>query len=122
MGGVILAFVITMVAIILVTYLDLVKGYGMSSLEKGGLFPVWLLFFVMGVYLGNRKERAYRLWPWLFVMGIVCSSRFWNQMVVSFVPYGIWHKGLRASLFVGGNHGIVFREDSAEVYLLWPLV
>lgn len=67
MGGVILAFVITMVAIILVTYLDLVKGYGMSSLEKGGLFPVWLLFFVMGVYLGNRKERAYRLWPWLFV-------------------------------------------------------
>ena len=95
-----------MVAIILVTYLDLVKGYGMSSLEKGGLFPVWLLFFVMGVYLGNRKERAYRLW----------------QMVVSFVPYGIWHKGLRASLFVGGNHGIVFREDSAEVYLLWPLV
>ena len=106
-----------MVAIILVTYLDLVKGYGMSSLEKGGLFPVWLLFFVMGVYLGNRKERAYRLWPWLFVMGIGLFLSF-----VSFVPYGIWHKGLRASLFVGGNHGIVFREDSAEVYLLWPLV
>ena len=37
-----------------------------------------------------------------------------------YMGYGI--KGLRASLFVGGNHGIVFREDSAEVYLLWPLV
>ena len=106
-----------MVAIILVTYLDLVKGYGMSSLEKGGLFPVWLLFFVMGVYLGLSALamafcNGYRSVPLVFG----------NQMVVSFVPYGIWHKGLRASLFVGGNHGIVFREDSAEVYLLWPLV
>ncbi|MCS3062795.1 hypothetical protein NXX40_08745 [Parabacteroides distasonis] len=78
-----------MVAIILVTYLDLVKGYGMSSLEKGGLFPVWLLFFVMGVYLGNRKERAYRLWPWLFVMGIGLFLSFLETKWL----YPLYHMG-----------------------------
>lgn len=74
-GGVILAFIITMIAIELVTYLDLVKGYGMSSLVKGGPFPVWLVFFVAGVYLGNMKERIYRLWPWfiVFVIGLFLS-------------------------------------------------
>lgn len=75
MGGVILAFVVTMLAICFVSYLDLVKGYGMSSIVKGGPFPVWLVFFVVGIYLGNQKERAYCLWPWLLCLvgGLILS-------------------------------------------------
>lgn len=74
-GGVILAFVITMSAIGLVSWLHLIKGYGMSSIVHGGLFPVWLVFFVIGIYLGNRQTRMYSLWPWLLltVVGLALS-------------------------------------------------
>lgn len=66
-GGVVLAFVITMLAISFVSYL-VGKGYGMSSIIIGGPFPVWLVFFVIGIYLGNRKNRIYSLWPWLLCL------------------------------------------------------
>lgn len=68
-------FVITMIATCFVSYLDLIKGYGMSSIVKGGSFPIWLVFFVVGIYLGNRKERTYCLWPWLLCLvgGLILS-------------------------------------------------
>lgn len=75
MGGVILAFVVTMIAIGVVSYLDLIEGYGMSSIVKGGPFPVWLVFFVIGIYVGNMKERTYWLWPWILLLlaGLILS-------------------------------------------------
>lgn len=75
MGGVVFAFLVTMFAIGGVSYLDLIEGYGLNSIEKGGLFPIWLVFFVIGIHIGNMKERTYRLWPWilLFLTGLVLS-------------------------------------------------
>lgn len=75
MRGVILAFIITMLAISLVSYLSLIEGYNMNSIIKGGPFPVWLVFFVAGIYLGNMKERVYRIWPWLLllIVGLIFS-------------------------------------------------
>lgn len=91
-GGVILAFFITMSAVGAVSYLDLIKGYGMSSIEKGGLFPVWLVFFVIGIYVGNMKERTYRLWPWiLLVLAGLALSSFETKWVypLHHIGYGI---------------------------------
>ena len=45
--------------------------------------------FVMGVYLGNRKERAYRLWPWLSVMGIGLFLSFLETKWL----YPLYHMG-----------------------------
>lgn len=70
LGGVIITFFITILAIGLVSYLDLIEGYNMSTLVRGGPFPVWLVFFTIGIYLGNMKERTYRLWPWFLVLVI----------------------------------------------------
>lgn len=73
--GVILAFIITMLAIAVVSFLYLVEGRSMFLIVRAGPFPVWLVFFVVGIYLGKMKERDYTLWPWLLlcVAGLVLS-------------------------------------------------
>lgn len=88
-GGVILTFIITMMSIGVVSYLDLIKGYGMSSIVKGGPFPVWMVFFTVGIYLGNMKERTYRLWPWLLLLVVGLSLSFWETKWV----YPFHHAG-----------------------------
>lgn len=85
----ILAFVITILSITLVSYLDLVKGYGLSSIVKGGPFPVWLIFFVIGIYLGKMKTRNYRLLPWI-VLAIV--GLFFSYLETKWV-YSFHHSG-----------------------------
>ena len=91
-GGVIFAFIITMIAIGWVSYLDLIEGYAMNSIVKGGPFPVWLVFFVVGIYLGRVKVRTYHLWPWLLllIIGLVLSF-FETKWVYPFhhIGYGI---------------------------------
>lgn len=88
-GGVVIIFFITIITIGLVSYIDLIKGYNMSLLMKGGPFPVWLVFFTIGIYLGNKKERTYRLWPWFLVLIIGLFLSFLETRWV----YSIYHVG-----------------------------
>lgn len=90
--GVILAFIVTMMAIGLISYLEFIEGYDMNLIVKGGPFPVWLVFFVVGIYLGRIKERTYCLWPWMFllIIGLVLSY-FETKWVYPFyhIGYGV---------------------------------
>lgn len=81
-----------MFAIGVVSYWDLIEGYGMSSIVKGGRFPVCLVFFVIGIYVGNMEERTYRLWPWLLLLLIGLVLLFFETKWVyplHHVGYGI---------------------------------
>ncbi len=69
-GGVIVSFFITVLATGVVSYLNLVKGCGLSFIASVGPFPVWLVFFTVGVYLGKMRERTYALWPWFVLLAV----------------------------------------------------
>lgn len=65
-GGVILTLLITLLAISLVTYIMQVEGHVLPLIIYAGGFPVWLIFFVIGLRLGNISNRNYEILPYLF--------------------------------------------------------
>ncbi|MDH6342249.1 fucose 4-O-acetylase-like acetyltransferase [Parabacteroides sp. PFB2-12] len=73
--GVIYSGIITMISIVLITYLLHIKGVSIPLLIYAGLFPVWMLFFAIGLYLGKNAKRDYKLLPYLilFFLGWLLS-------------------------------------------------
>lgn len=56
--GVVLTFIISIISILAVTYLMKVQGVNIPLLIYAGPFPLWIVFFFMGVYFSN-KDRNY---------------------------------------------------------------
>lgn len=74
-GGLILSVVITIVAICIVTYIIAIKGIGVTLLLYAGPFPVWLAFFVVGIWIAKMKNRDYNIVFWILLtcIGLVLS-------------------------------------------------
>lgn len=43
-----------------------VEGHTLPLIIYAGGFPVWLIFFVIGLHLGNMLNRDYKILPYLF--------------------------------------------------------
>lgn len=76
LGGVIIAFLISEISAYVITYYKIVLGLKIPLIIYAGLFPLFVVCYVAGVYLGNYSKRAYSIWfPLLFViMGLVLSQ------------------------------------------------
>lgn len=51
----------------MVSYCINVKGMSIPLILYAGPFPVWLAFFVVGMWLGSRTERNYELPPFVLL-------------------------------------------------------
>lgn len=60
MGGVIFSGLISTVCIMVHTYFINYLGYKVPLLAAVGAFPVWMVFFALGVYLGKQPQLNYR--------------------------------------------------------------
>ncbi len=56
----IVAIISSVIAVLTVTYLLYIKGVTIPIIVYAGLFPVWFVFYMLGVYY-SRKERGYSL-------------------------------------------------------------
>ena len=104
--GVAVSALVSAVFIILMTWLTAVQGLNLLLLFRAGPFPVWLVFFVLGLYLGAHR-RDYRLrWPLLCVVaGFVasCAETLWlNEQT------GVPVVGIKLSAFCYAAAVIVF--------------
>lgn len=99
-GGVILSFLLTMFAIGMVTYILQIKGYALPLIVYAGGFPVWLIFFVIGMHLG-KIQRDYKIIPW------ICSIIFF--LILSFTE---------TKYLYGFNHGGFAIKVSSHLYSL----
>lgn len=72
-GGVILSCLITALAVSVASYCVNVKGMSLYLVLYAGPFPVWMAFFVAGMWLGGKPARNYKLWPFVLlgVAGLV---------------------------------------------------
>lgn len=71
-GGVIFCAVISILSIIFVTYLQKVEGYSLPLLIYAGPFPLWILFFFMGIYFASSDRNYSLTWPILLTVFGFC--------------------------------------------------
>lgn len=71
----IVTFIITIISVGFISYLDYISEYNLSLLRKAGPFPIWIVFFCLGIYLGKMQERNYSIFPWfiMLLLGIIIS-------------------------------------------------
>lgn len=67
-GGVYLCVALSFVSILIVTYLLRILHIDLPLLLYAGPFPVWILFFVMGVYFSKHNRNYSLLLPSLLVI------------------------------------------------------
>lgn len=60
-----IAFLISLVSVALINYVRAIKGISLPLTVYAAPFPLWIVFFVIGVYL-SRRSRDYSLW-WIVV-------------------------------------------------------
>lgn len=97
-GGIIISCLITAIAVSFVSYELNIKGVTLPLIVYAGPFPVWLAFFSIGMYLGSRKSRDYKITPWIWavVIGLVlCYLE--TKFLLSFHNKGL---GLKLSLHI----------------------
>ena len=59
-SGLVICSIITAIAIVIVTYIKIIKGLNIPLCIYAGPFPVWLIFFALGCWLGIHGT-AYKL-------------------------------------------------------------
>ena len=87
----------TVISILIVTYVMQIKGINALLIMYAGPFPVWLAFFVLGLYLAN-SDRMYKLhFIVLFVLIGAVLSYFEYQFLFSFHGQGA---GIKLSAYI----------------------
>lgn len=96
-GGVILTLLISAVSIMAITYLMKVQDLNLPLLIYAGPFPLWIVFFFMGVYFSNRKRDYGILLP-AIITGV--------GLVLQIIEYSFWFEmgkialGIKLSSFI----------------------
>lgn len=93
-GGVILSVLISAICIMANTYFITYLGFKTSLLVAGGAFPLWMVFFALGVYLGKQPQLNYncRVALIILLVGYVVS------IISSFYLYHISGSGFGVKL------------------------
>ena len=69
MWGVIIAFIISEISAVVITYYKIILGLKIPLIIYAGFFPLFFVCYVAGVYLGTYSRRTYNIWlPLLFVI------------------------------------------------------
>lgn len=110
MGGIV-SFRISMIWAIFVVWVNLVKGVSLPLIFRAGVLPCWIMFFVLGVALGQRENRNYKiLFPLILTLvGFVysvCESSYLYEHFATGV-------GIKPSAFIF-SFGVVLLFFSAK--------
>lgn len=79
----------TAIAVSVVSYSIYVKGMAIPLVLYAGAFPVWMAFFVVGIWLGSMERRDYKIWPWILtvLVGLIlCYAE--SRMLISLCGKG----------------------------------
>lgn len=93
----VLTFIISIISILAVTYLMKVQGVNIPLLIYAGPFPLWIVFFFMGVYFSNR-DRDYGV-----TMPIIVTI---VGLALQIAEYSLWYDmgkialGIKLSSFI----------------------
>lgn len=92
-SGLVAAALLSGISILLVSFLVAVKGYSLPLVVYAGPFPLWIVFFVLGIYLA-QTERTY---PLRLILLLLLCSLVWEYKE-SLYLYGFHGNGLGIKL------------------------
>lgn len=114
-GGVILTLMISIISILTLTYLMKCEGLNLPLIAYAGPFPVWIIFFFMGIFLSNRNRDYGLLLP-----AAVCAAGFLLQIYEYrfWLDKGIFALGIKTSSFIFsiGVVWLLFSKNVEQVY------
>lgn len=115
-GGVILSSVISIISIILVTYLQKVKSYSLPLLIYAGPAPLWIIFFVMGVYFFSSNRNYSIIGPLILTI-----TGFGLQILeyIFWLDKGQYALGIKLSSFIfsAGVIWLIFSHKIEKLYV-----
>lgn len=98
LGGVILAFFVSEISIAIIIYMRVVCSMNIPLLLYAGFFPVWLVFYMTGIYLGRFIDRDYCIkLPLLLVLVGLILSQIESSYLVRHYGTGF---GIKPSSFI----------------------
>lgn len=111
-GGVIACHLISFVWIVSVVYVNTVKGMGLPLILYAGPLPCWLMFFALGILIGQKTERKYSIALPIFItiIGYIFSIVESNYLLSQY-GQGV---GIKLSSFIY-SAGIVYLLFSNKV-------
>ena len=88
--GVIVCAIISLISVALVVYVTKILGIGLPLIVYAGPFPVWIVFYALGCYIGkNGLTRNLSLWIALSITGVILSV-LESKYLLQYAPsYGI---------------------------------
>ncbi|MBR5920576.1 MAG: acyltransferase [Bacteroidales bacterium] len=95
--GMIISFLISIVSIVLVTWIRALQGKTLPLIIYAGPFPVWLMFFVLGVTLAKSKRDYKLLWGLLAAVASLLLQFFEAHYLESIGASGM---GIKISSFL----------------------
>lgn len=103
--GIFISVCISTLSIIFITYMLHVRGLYMPLVIYAGFFPLWLMFFSIGVYIGKKANRDYSIfWPCVYTLIFWVASYFESKFLMSFHGGGV---GIKLSSFAYSFLGII---------------
>lgn len=80
-GGLIISALISLISLISLFYIDKIKMISLPLVIYAGPFPVWIVFFVLGLYLGKHKINISKSILIIFTiigLGLSVAETFFN--------------------------------------------
>ncbi len=74
--------VVSLVSILLVTYLRSYRDVSVPLILYAGICPLWIVFYSLGIAL-SRGNREYRLWPLIILLVISLVLQFFGTTLLS---------------------------------------
>ena len=98
MGGVFLSFVVSGLSVATVTYHNIVSGMHLPLILYAGLFPLWSVFYITGIYLGRQSNRQYPVvLPLVLMMFGLFLSQIESEYLFSNYGSGV---GIKPTSFI----------------------
>lgn len=103
-GGVIVSALISIAYVGLVVWFNMVKGMHLPMILYAGLFPCWLMFFVIGIALGQRTDRNYHIFiPVVITLVGLVLSVYGSNYLYNHYSTGV---GIKPSALIF-SHGVI---------------
>lgn len=128
MGGVIVSCLISLVWIAGIEYISTIQGKGIPLILYAGPLPCWLMFFVLGVFIGHKLERKYSIIvPILitilgFILSVIESDYLLDQYGkgVGIKPSSfIYSAGMIFLMFSNKVENLIRRTGAIYRFIIW---
>lgn len=117
-GGVTLCIsaVLALVYVALCIYILNIKGYTLPMTLYGGPFPLLIVYFVLGMCLGQRSRDYGLMWPVLGICSGLVLEYFESRFLFGFHGLGLGGIKLSAYLYSSAVIMLLFSERIEKVY------